>query len=349
METSAEETSAEETVRGVPWRRLGRADSARAATLLAEAHRRNLAVGVALPTGAMDAAAVAAALADGAALLGAGTGADGPLRAMAAVWPDGEIGLIAVADAEAGHGLGDAALAAAEGLAFALGHDRVYLRTASAHPWLAAWYRRRGYVEEAVPGATTACDLRLSRDLAQTWRPSARRRCAWADTGARLAAYHDVEWGIWVEGERDLFERLSLEVFQTGLSWRAVLAKRAALRAGLLGFEPDRLAAADAADEARFLATPGVIRSPRKFWATVHNARSVAALRQEHGSFAAYLRGRPAAAAYEELRPRLRFFGPSVAQSFFESVGLVPAPHAAPCDRATASPPQEGGGRRPEA
>lgn len=146
-----------------------------------------------------------------------------------------------------------------------------------------------------------------------------------------MAAYHDFEWGVWLEGDRDLFERLILEVFQAGLSWRTVLVKRAALRAGLLGLEPARLARADAADEARFLATAGVIRSPRKFRAAVHNARVLGELTAEHGSLAGYLRRRPSDEVYAELRPRLRHVGPTVMRSFFESVGLVPAPHAETC------------------
>jgi DNA-3-methyladenine glycosylase I len=206
----------------------------------------------------------------------------------------------------------------------------VYLRTASAHPWLAAWYARRGY----APGASASgtCDLRLERDLAAAWEPTARTRCAWAAREARMAAYHDFEWGLWVDGARDLFERLTLEVFQTGLSWRTVLVKRAALRRGLLGFEPARLAAATDEDEARFLETAGVIRSPRKFRATVANARALGALGGADGLLAAYLRSLPPERLYEDLRPRLRFFGPTVAESFFQSTGLVRAPHDDACD-----------------
>lgn len=310
------------------WRRLGRADARAAAALLVEAHGRNRDVGVAFPAASAGPADVEAALAAGAALLAA-TGPAGAPVAMGAVWPDGEIGWLAVAGAEAGHGLGDRTLTAVEGLALALGHDRVHLRTASAHPWLADWYRRRGYTDGG--GAGGGCDLRLARDLSAGWRPVGRRRCDWAEREPRMAAYHDFEWGLWVEGDRDLFERLILEVFQTGLSWRTVLVKRAALREGLLGLEPARLARADAADEARFLAASGVIRSPRKFWAAVHNARAVGELAAEHGSLAGYLRGRAPDEIYAQLRERLHYVGPSVARSFFESVGLVLAPHAEAC------------------
>ncbi len=312
---------------GLGWRRLGASDSAAAAALLVEAHARSRALGVDFPAARANADDVASALAAGVALMAAAS-PDGPPVAMGALWPDGEIGWLAVAEGMAGRGLGNACLLALEGLALALGHERVYLRTASAHPWLAAWYRRHGYADAA--GAGGGCDLRLVRDLG-TWRPAVRARCAWSESDARMAAYHDYEWGLWVESERDLFERLSLEVFQTGLSWRTVLTKRAALREGILGFEPLRLEAAGDAEEARFLAADGVIRSPQKFRAIVHNAAAVRALAASHGSFARFLRGCAADNLYAELRPRLRYLGPTVARSFFESVGLVPAPHGGGC------------------
>ncbi len=321
----------------VRWRRLGMDDADAAAALLREAHGRNLAWDIALPTAGTTGPDVRQALSDGAALIGA-VGADGiaPV-AMGGIWPQGEIGWLAVADRHAGQGFGRAVLVATEGLALSLGHDRVHLRTASAHPWLGAWYRRHGYVERAA--ADGACDLRLERDLASAWRPLPRPRCAWAERDVRAAAYHDYEWGLWVEDARDLFERLTLEVFQTGLSWRTVLTKRMALRQGLFGFDPVRLAAADDAALERFLAAPGVIHSPRKFAATVHNARVLLDVARAHGSFAIYLRSRPVEELYAELRPRLRLFGPSVARSLFESVGLVPAPHAHDCLAAPARPP----------
>jgi|GEM_PF-1574400 len=197
-----------------------------------------------------------------------------------------------------------------------------------------------GEGDPGLPGEGLAARLaRGGEELARAlglvpWQgaqvPSAPR-CAWAARDPLLAAYHDVEWGLYVDGETDLFERLTLEVFQTGLSWRTVLVKRAPLREGLSGFDVDALADAGEAELERFLATPGVIRSPRKFAATVHNARAAQALRRAHGSLAAALPPAEPAALHARLRPLLRYFGPSVAESFAHSVGLAPAPHADGC------------------
>jgi DNA-3-methyladenine glycosylase I len=91
--------------------------------------------------------------------------------------------------------------------------------------------------------------------------------------------YHDEEWGFPVLDERGLFERLSLEAFQAGLSWRTILARRDAFRAAFAGFKPDVLAGYADADVERLLADPGIIRNRAKIQATLSNARATVALR----------------------------------------------------------------------
>lgn len=98
-------------------------------------------------------------------------------------------------------------------------------------------------------------------------------RCWWAGGSELLECYHDEEWGRGPRDERGLFERLSLEAFQAGLSWRIVLERRTALREALAGFDPGAVARLDAADIDAILERPGVIRNRAKVAAVVANAR----------------------------------------------------------------------------
>ncbi len=105
--------------------------------------------------------------------------------------------------------------------------------------------------------------------------PDGRPRCPWALGTPDYLAYHDDEWGRPVHGERELFERLSLEAFQSGLSWITILRKRPAFRAAFAGFAPGAVAAYGPADVERLLADPGIVRNRAKIAATIVNARAV--------------------------------------------------------------------------
>ncbi|MGL5865993.1 MAG: DNA-3-methyladenine glycosylase I [Dermatophilaceae bacterium] len=104
-------------------------------------------------------------------------------------------------------------------------------------------------------------------------------RPGWASSDPLLREYYDTEWGMPVRDERGVFERLTLEAFQSGLSWATILRKRPAFRAAFDGFDPDRVARYDAPDEARLLADAGIVRNRAKVAATVANARATIALR----------------------------------------------------------------------
>ena len=105
----------------------------------------------------------------------------------------------------------------------------------------------------------------------------------WAGDDPLLVAYHDTEWGLPVTDERGLFERLSLEAFQSGLSWRTILVRRPAFRAAFAGFDPEAVAGFGAEDTERLLADPGIIRNSRKVAAVITNARAVLRLREATG------------------------------------------------------------------
>lgn len=161
-----------------------------------------------------------------------------------------------------------------------------------------------------------------------------------------MQAYHDSEWGVPVTDDVELFERLSLECFQAGLSWQTILNKRGAFRAAFRGFDPVVVGAFDEAARARLMADAGIVRNRAKIAATIGNARAFRAVAAEFGSFDAYLGSivtRPAArlaataamtdipattpvsdALSKDLRRRgFGFVGSTIVYAFMQSVGLV--------------------------
>ncbi|HJV99851.1 MAG TPA: DNA-3-methyladenine glycosylase I [Arthrobacter sp.] len=108
-------------------------------------------------------------------------------------------------------------------------------------------------------------------------------RPPWASVDPLLREYYDTEWGLPVRDEHGLYERISLEGFQAGLSWATILRKRPAFRAAFHGFDPDIVAAYTEADVERLLQDPGIIRNRLKIRAAVTNAKAVIALRSEGG------------------------------------------------------------------
>jgi DNA-3-methyladenine glycosylase I len=115
-------------------------------------------------------------------------------------------------------------------------------------------------------------------------------RCPWAKAEPNLT-YHDKEWGVPVHDDRALFEFLILEGAQAGLSWTTILNKRENYRKALDGFRPEKIARYGARDVKRLLADPGIVRNRLKIAATIRNAQAFLAVRNEFGSFDAYLWG----------------------------------------------------------
>jgi DNA-3-methyladenine glycosylase I len=165
-------------------------------------------------------------------------------------------------------------------------------------------------------------------------------RCWWGASTPEYVAYHDEEWGRPVRDDRALFEKLSLEAFQSGLSWLTILRKRESFRAAFAGFEIERVAAFGDADVERLLADAGIVRNRAKIEATIANARAAAALdvalAELLWSFAPAARRRPrtvadipastpeSAAMAKELKRRgFRFVGPTTAYAMMQACGLV--------------------------
>lgn len=176
-------------------------------------------------------------------------------------------------------------------------------------------------------------------------------RCWWAAGTAEYLAYHDDEWGFAVHGESALYERLTLEAFQSGLSWLTILRKREGFRAAFAGFDPDAVAAFGEADLRRLMADTAIVRNRLKIRAAVTNAQAVVGLRDRGGldelfwSFAPARHRRPRTAAdvpattaeSVELAKTLKrngfvFVGPTTAYAGMQACGLV-NDHLAGCHR----------------
>ena len=177
-----------------------------------------------------------------------------------------------------------------------------------------------------------------------------RLRCSWAGSAPEYIAYHDDEWGRPLHGVTALFERLSLEAFQSGLSWLVILRKRESFRTAFAGFDPATVAAFGPDDVARLLADAGIVRNRAKIEATVNNAARVVALDQPLDellwSFAPAVHHRPATGAdvpatspesvamAKDLKRRgLRFVGPTTCYALMQAAGMVDD-HVSGCWRA---------------
>ncbi len=166
-------------------------------------------------------------------------------------------------------------------------------------------------------------------------------RCPWATTAPEFPAYHDEEWGWPVDDDRRLFEKLSLEAFQSGLSWRTILVKRPAFRAAFAEFDPVAVAAFDEADVARLLGDAGIVRHRGKIEAVINNAARALEVIEREGSLAALAwryepdpetLGAPqsrstcpeSVALSKELKRRgWRFVGPTTVFAFMQACGIV--------------------------
>ena len=118
------------------------------------------------------------------------------------------------------------------------------------------------------------------------------RRCPWVDLSKPdYVEYHDKEWGVPIFDDRTIFEFLTLEAAQAGLSWYTVLRKRDHYRQAYSGFDPEKVARFNAADIERSMQNPGIIRNRLKIEGSVNNARRFLEVREEHGSFSNYIWG----------------------------------------------------------
>jgi DNA-3-methyladenine glycosylase I len=178
--------------------------------------------------------------------------------------------------------------------------------------------------------------------------PDGRTRCGWCGDVAEFLPYHDREWGFPVAEDIRLFEKLCLESFQSGLSWRTILAKRENFRAAFDGFDFARVARYTERDVERLLNDAGIVRHRGKIEAVINNAKRAVELTAAEGSLAAFLwrwepdpktLGEPQSASTspesialsKELKKRgWKFVGPTTVYAFMQAMGLI-NDHVADC------------------
>ena len=176
---------------------------------------------------------------------------------------------------------------------------------------------------------------------ATTPGPDGKPRCGWCSAAPEFFAYHDTEWGFPVADDRRLFEKLSLEGFQSGLSWRTILAKRENFRAAFHGFDFDRVAHFGTRDVERLLQNEGIVRHRGKIEAVINNAQRAQELVAREGSLAAFIwRHEPdpstlaapqtastspeSIALSKDLKQRgWKFVGPTTVYAFMQAMGLI--------------------------
>lgn len=178
--------------------------------------------------------------------------------------------------------------------------------------------------------------------------PDGQPRCRWCAAAPEFLSYHDTEWGFPVDDDHRLFEKLCLEGFQSGLSWRTILAKRENFRTAFHGFDFDRIARFTDEDVERLLKDDGIVRHRGKIAAVINNAQRAQELVRQEGSLAAYVwRFEPCAenltkpqtastsaasvALSKDLKRRgWAFVGPTTAYAFMQAMGLI-NDHAEDC------------------
>ena len=171
--------------------------------------------------------------------------------------------------------------------------------------------------------------------------PDGKPRCGWCAAAPEFFDYHDREWGFPVDDDRRLFEKLCLESFQSGLSWRTILAKRENFRKAFKNFDFNKVARFTEQDVQRLLANEGIVRHRGKIEAVINNAQRAKELVTSEGSIAAYIwrfepateeQGEPQSVSTSETSVALskdlkkrgwKFVGPTTVYAFMQAMGLI--------------------------
>ena len=171
--------------------------------------------------------------------------------------------------------------------------------------------------------------------------PDGKSRCRWCGAAPEFLDYHDIEWGFPVGDDHRLFEKLSLEGFQSGLSWRTILAKRENFRAAFHDFDFDRIARFTQRDLNRLLKDKGIVRHRGKIEAVINNAQRAQELIKREGSLAAFIwryepdikqlaKPQTASTSTESItlskdlkKQGWKFIGPTTVYAFMQAMGLI--------------------------
>jgi DNA-3-methyladenine glycosylase I len=164
---------------------------------------------------------------------------------------------------------------------------------------------------------------------------SRKKRCQWCNGDPLLEQYHDQEWGIAPKSDNELFERMSLQIFQAGLNWRLILSKRDNFLTSFDHFKITRVAKYDDKKLQQLLNDPGILRNRRKIESVIHNARVIKEIQKEYKSFQNYLDSLPnrLKTMQLEFRKRFKFMGPEISRMFVFNIGKIAPPHEPNCWR----------------
>ena len=163
----------------------------------------------------------------------------------------------------------------------------------------------------------------------------AKTSCDWAEGDPLMKVYHDTEWGFPAKDDNELFERLTLQVFQAGLSWKIILYRRKAFFTAFLKFEIAKVAKYGEKDVEHLRTDKSIIRNKLKIEATIENAKRILRLQKEFGSFQLYLDQIPndLSTLQKELKKTFKFVGPEIARMFVMNLGIITVPHDRTCWR----------------
>ncbi len=160
-------------------------------------------------------------------------------------------------------------------------------------------------------------------------------RCKWCEGDPLLEEYHDKEWGILAKSDDELFERMSLQIFQAGLNWKLILQKRKNICEAFAGFRIDLVSRFTDDDYHALLNNPGILRNRQKIGAVLQNAKAIVEIREKHGSFQNYLDSIPTELSEyrKEFRKTFKFMGPEITRMFVFNIGKITPPHEPQCWR----------------
>jgi DNA-3-methyladenine glycosylase I len=158
-------------------------------------------------------------------------------------------------------------------------------------------------------------------------------RCKWCEQDPLLTSYHDYEWGVYKKDNTLLFEYLTLEIFQAGLSWKTILHKRENFREAFDHFDINKIAAYSEAKIEELMQNAGIVRNRRKIEATIKNAAICMNLIEQYGSFSSFLETLPEEniEKQKELKKVFKHVGLTTAESFFMATGIMNPAHDPEC------------------
>lgn len=170
---------------------------------------------------------------------------------------------------------------------------------------------------------------------ADTMDSSIKQRCKWAEGDSLMEHYHDTEWGFPAKDDNELYERLILQIFQAGLSWKIILYRREAFQKAFSNFIVNKVSKYSSTEVERLLTDKNIIRNKLKIQSTIENAKRILKLQKEFGSFQKFLDQLPneLSILQKELKQVFKFVGPEIARMFVMNIGKIEVPHDQDCWR----------------